>query len=120
MTRPSVPLGHALIVLGMALVIAWQFLPMLPIVTAMALVGRGVILTLQARPRTMRTDSLMLINLCVYASLVCLAIVAQSKQVLQTAGTNVSLSMLLDHSLAIVLLLGLVYEVLSRLSQPTA
>lgn len=110
--------GPLLISSGVILILAAQLWPLLPAVTAMALIGRGSVLTLQARPRTIRQDSLVLVNLSVYGVLVSLAIVAQSNAVLDS-GSRVGLGMLLDHSLAIVLLLGLIFRVFYRLSQPT-
>ena len=112
-------LGYALIAGGLLLILAAQFLASLPVVTAMALVGRGAMLTLQTRPRTARQDSLVLVNLSIYGLLVSLAIVAQSNAVIQESTAQVPLGMLLDHSLAIVLMLGLVCNVYSRLSQST-
>lgn len=111
--------GPLLIGGGVLLILAAQFFTNLPAVSAIALIGRGVILTLRSRPRTVRQDSLVLVNLAVYGVLVCLAIVAQSNAVL-TSGSSVSLGMLLDHSVAIVLLLGLIFRVFYRLSQPTS
>lgn len=110
--------GPLLIGGGVLLIFAAQFWPVLPAVTAIALIGRGAILTLQGRPRTIRQDSLVLVNLSVYGVLVSLAIVAQSNAVIDT-GSTVGLGMLLDHSLAIVILLGLTFRVFYRLSQPT-
>ncbi len=111
--------GHLLIGVGMTLILAAQFWTYIPVVAAIALVGRGAVQTLQSRPRTNRQDSLIVLNLSIYSMLVCVAIVAQSNAVMQDAATRVSLSMLLDHAAAIVLLLGLVCGVFLRLSQPT-
>ena len=111
--------GNLLIGLGLALIVAAQFWTALPVVTAIALIGRGALLTLQSRPRSARQDTLAVVNLSVYSTLVCLAIVAQSNAVLQDSLASISLGMLLDHAVAIVLLLGLVCRVFLRLSQPT-
>ncbi len=111
--------SHVLIGVGMLIIFAAQFWASLPVVTAIALVGRGAIQSLRSRPRTSRQDSLILLNLSVYGTLVCLAIVAQSNAVLQTS-TGASLGMLLDHAAAIVLLVGLICSVFVRLSQPAA
>ena len=111
--------GHANIGLGMLIIVAAQFWNVLPVVTAIALIGRGAILTLQARPRTSRQDSLLVGNLTVYGTLVCLAIVAQSNLTMQASVARVSLGMLLDHAVAIVLVVGLIFSVYVRLSQPT-
>ena len=111
---------HVLIGAGLLMIFAAQFWAGLPVVTAIALVGRGAIQSLRSRPRTGRQDSLLVINLSVYGSLICLAIVAQSNIVLQTSSAQVSLGMLLDHAVAIVLLVGLVCSVFVRLSQPAA
>ena len=111
--------GDVLIGVGMLIVLAAQFWASLPVVTAIALVGRGAIQTLRSRPRTSRQDSLILLNLSVYGTLVCLAIVAQSNAVLQTS-SGASFGMLLDHAAAIVLLVGLIYGAFARLSQPAA
>lgn len=110
--------GPLLITGGVLLIFAAQFWPNLPAVTAIALIGRGAVLTLQSRPRTVRQDSLLVVNLAVYGVLVCLAIVAQSNAVLES-GSSARLGMLLDHSLAIVLVLGLIFRVFQQLSQPT-
>ncbi len=112
--------GDVLIGVGMLIVFAAQFWASLPVVTAIALVGRGAVQTLRSLPRTSRQDSLILLNLSVYGTLVCLAIVAQSNAVLQTSTTRASLGMLLDHAAAIVLLVGLICSVYYRLSQPVA
>jgi len=111
--------GYATIGLGVLLIVAAQFWTVLPVVTAIAMIGRGAILTLQSRPRTSRQDSLVVLNLTVYGTLVCLAIVAQSNTVLQASNARVSLGMLLDHATAIVLVTGLIFGVFYRLSQPT-
>lgn len=111
--------GYCFIGGGVLLIVAAQFWPSLPAVTAIALIGRGAVLTLQSRPRTPRQDALILVNLSVYSVLVCLAIVAQSNAVLQSSAAQVRLSMLLDHSAAIVLLAGLIGSVFSRLSETT-
>jgi hypothetical protein len=110
--------GPVLITCGLLVIVAGQFSSAVPIVTGIALIGRGAIVTLQSRPRTIRQDSLALLNLCVYGTLVCLAIVAQSNAILQTSG-RMSLGMLLDHSAAIVILLGLTWRVFFQISQPT-
>lgn len=112
--------GYVLIGVGMLIIFAAQYWASLPVVTAIALVGRGAIQTLRSRPRTGRQDSLILLNLSAYGTFVCLAIVAQSNAVLQTSVSRVSLGMLLDHATAIVLLIGLIYSVFVRLSQPAA
>lgn len=111
--------GPALISCGLIVILAGQFWSFLPIVTAIALIGRGAIITLQAPPRTSRQDSLVVLNLSVYGTLVCLAIAAQSNAVLQATATRVNLGMLLDHSVAIVILLGLICRIFYRISQPT-
>ncbi len=111
--------GHALIGTGVLLIVAAFFLPQVPMVTALALIGRGAVLTLQTNIRTARQDSLVMINLATYGVLVCLAIVAQSNAVLQESQQRVGLMMLLDHAAAIVILLGLVTRVYFRLIQPT-
>ena len=110
--------GPALLGLGMGLVICGQFYRDFPIVTAMAIVAWGAILTLYERPRTSRQDILSILNLVIYSSLVCLAIVAQSQHVLRHASGQVHPIMLLDHAAAIVVLLGLCVQVTRRLSQP--
>lgn len=111
--------GYWFISGGVLLIVAAQFWTSLPAVTAIALIGRGAVLTLQSRPRTPRQDSLILVNLSVYSVLVCLAIVAQSNDVLQSSAAQIRLSMLFDHSAAIVLLAGLIGSVFSRLSETT-
>lgn len=112
--------GHALIGTGILLVLMAQLLNHVPIVTAIALIGRGAVLTLQANPRNSRQDSLVMLNMAVYGMLVCLAIVAQSNAVWQDSTHRVDITMLLDHATAIVILMGLFYRVFFRLIQPTA
>ncbi len=112
--------ADVLIGAGLLIIFAAQFWAGLPLVTAIALVGRGAIQMLRSRPRTSRQDSLLVIHLSVYGTLICLAIVAQSNVVLQTSSAQVSLGMLLDHAVAIVLLVGLICGVFVRLSQPAA
>ena len=111
--------GPALIGLGLLVIVAAPLWTALPVVTAIALIGRGAVLTLQSSPRTTRQDSLIVVNLAVYSTLVGLAIVAQSNAVLHVATEPVSLAMLLDHASAIVVLAGLLYRVFTQLSQPT-
>lgn len=110
--------GHFLIGGGVLLILAAQFWPVLPAITAIALIGRGAVLILQSRPRTVRQDSLVLINLAVYGILVCLAIIAQSNAVARDSATQVSLGMLLDHSAAIVVIAGLICRTFQRFGQP--
>ncbi len=112
--------AHVLIGFGLLIIFASQFWAGLPVVTAIALVGRGAIQTLRSRPRTGRQDSLMVLNLSVYGLLASFAIVAQSNGVMQASAARASLGMLLDHAVAIVLLVGLVCSVFARLSQPAA
>ena len=111
--------GAALISVGLLVIVAALFWPAAPVVAAIALIGRGAVLTLQSSPRTPRQDSLVVVNLAVYSTLVGLAIVAQSNAVLHMSTKPVSLAMLLDHAAAIVILAGLLYRVFSQLSQPS-
>lgn len=111
--------GHLFIGVGLLIAFAGQFWTVLPIVTGMALIGRGAVLSLESQPRTSRQDSLIILNLAVYGTLVSLAIVAQSNAVMMSSQGQVSLGMLLDHAAAIVLLVGLSFKVFFRLSQPT-
>ena len=110
--------GPVLISCGLLLIAAGQLSSTMPIVTGIALIGRGAIVTLQSQPRTIRQDSLVLLNLCVYGTMMCLAIAAQSNALLQTS-QPMGIGMLLDHSVAIVILLGLIFRVFFRISQPT-
>ena len=112
--------GPALICLGLGLVVLAHFESSGPVVTPLALVGWGALLTLHAKPRTRQQDSLSMLNLVVYSSLVCLAIVAQSHAMLQRPASRISLPMLLDHAGAIVLVIGLAAQVVRRISQPLA
>jgi len=112
-------LGYWLIGVGLLIAFAGQYWPTLPIVSAIAMIGSGVIQTLLSRPRTSRQDSLIVVNSTVYCTLIGLAIVAQSNAVLQDSLTQARLSMLLDHAVAIVLLVRLMLSVFFRLSQPT-
>ena len=112
--------GPALLSLGLGLIVCGQFYRELPIVTAMAVVAWGALLTLYERPRTSRQDVLSILNLVIYGSLICLAIIAQSQFVLKHANGRVHPIMLLDHAAAIVFLMGLSIQVMRRLSQPLA
>jgi len=111
--------GHVCVGLGVLVIAAAQFWTALPVVTSIALIGRGAILTLQSGRRTNRQEALIVVNTAVYGTLVCLAIVAQSNAMLQASMADVSLVMLLDHAAAIVVTAGLIVGVYSRLSQPT-
>jgi len=111
--------GTALIAVGLLVIVAAPYWTAAPIVAAIALIGRGAVLTLQAGPRTTRQDSLVVVNLVVYSTLVGLAIVAQSNAVLHASTEPASLAMLLDHAGAIVILAGLTCRVFSQLGQPT-
>jgi hypothetical protein len=111
--------GPLLAGLGLLLIVSFQFWEAAPLATAIALIGRGVVLSIEARPRSSRQETLVVLNLSVYGLLTCLAIAAQSQGVLKIAAAPIRFSMLLDHSLAIVVLLGLMVHVGSRLSQVT-
>lgn len=112
--------GPMLIGLGLALIGLAPFWPASPQVTAIALVAWGALSTLHARPRTSSQDALTMVNLTIYCSLVCLAIVAQSHAVMKQGVESVSAAMIFDHAAAIVLLLGLAGNVVQRLSEPLA
>jgi len=118
--RPALLGGPALLGSGLLIVVLAQFWPGWPVVTGIALVGWGALVALNASPRSRRQDSLSMVNLTVYSSLGCLAIVAQSHAVLRQGADSVSPAMLFDHAAAIVLMLGLAAHVVRRLSQPLA
>lgn len=107
-----------MIAVGLLLVVLAQFWLRVPVVAALALVGWGAVLTLHQRPRTSRQDSLSIVHLTIYSSLICLAIVAQSNCVLQESGNRIHPTMLIDHAAAIVMLIGLAAHVAGRISQP--
>lgn len=112
--------GPALIGGGLLLVLLAQIGPGMPVVAPIALVGWGAVLTLQSRLRTRRQDALSVVHLATYITLVLLAIVAQSNLVLQEAGGRISPAMLLDHTAAIVLVIGLAAHMVRRICQPSA
>lgn len=112
--------GPVLISVGLSTVVAAQIWPALPVVATIVLIGWGAILTLYASPRTARQDALSIINLTVYATLVCLAVIAQTHRASNSPGGRVELLTLVDHSAAIVLLLSLAAHVCRRVFQPLA
>ena len=66
--------GPLLIGTGLAIVLAAQFLPAIPLATAIALIGIGATLTLE---RNHHGELLLALNFVIYAALVALAITAQ-------------------------------------------
>jgi len=94
--------GPMLIGAGLAIVFAAQLWPVVPIATAIMLIGCGATLTLLSRSRT--GDGLLAwVNLVSYSLLVCLAIVGQADAV----QGRVELPLLADHAAAAILLLVL-------------
>ncbi len=114
----SLTRGPALIGAGLFVIAAAQFWPAVPVIATMVLIGWGSVLTLHSSPRTSRQDTLSLVNLVLYTTLVGLAIVAQSHRALQHVPEQADLAMLVDHSAAIMLLFALAAHVFRRICQP--
>ena len=112
--------GPLLICSGLFIIVLTHFWLDWPVVSGIALVGWGALRTLHSGSRSAGQDALSMVNLTIYSSLVCLAIVAQSQVVLKQGAEKASTIMLFDHAAAIMLILGLASHVARRLSQPLA
>ncbi len=92
--------GPLLIAGGLAWVLLAQLWPGLPFVSALVLIGCGTSMQLADRKRS----NLILANLAAYTSVVSLAIAAQWDLVLKPVTGHLEVVMLVDHAVAIVLL----------------
>ena len=95
---------------GLAILLAAQMVEGIPVATSMSLVAWGAVRLAMARPHG---GKLAVVNLAIYVLLVGFAIASQLHSV-QHSEKRMSLLMLADHALAIVLLIGLAVDTLSR------
>jgi hypothetical protein len=104
--------GAALIGVGLTVVVAAHLVAGVPIAAATVLIGWGTLLTVASRPHG---GPLAMLNLPVYGCLGSFAIASQTHAAL---GSNVGrLPLLVDHALALVLLVGLTIDTARRLLQ---
>jgi hypothetical protein len=106
--------GAALIVVGLAVVVVAQFEAGVPIAAAIVLVGWGALDNIASRPRS---GGLALLNLPVYGCLGSFAIASQTHAALGSNVDRLSLLLMVDHALAIVLLVGLTIHTVQRALQ---
>ncbi len=100
--------------MGLGVVLVAQLCTVVPIATAMMLVGCGATQILATGSR--RSQRLTAVNLMVYAALVCFAIAAQTHTAISGPASRVGLLLWLDHSVAVLLLAATV----GLLSNPRA
>ena len=93
------------------MVIVAQLVGGLPVAVAMALIAWGVLLTLLMQPLSQK---LALLNLVVYAVLVGFTIASQAHAAQQGVHGRLNLLTLVDHLLAVALLVALVEYTLRR------
>ena len=96
--------GPLLIGVGLAVVLAAQLWPVLPLAAAIAMIGWGATLTLK---RHHHNELLLALNLVVYSSLTGLAILAE-------LSLRSDLLVLVDESLALVLGLSSLIDTMRR------
>jgi len=108
--------GVLLIGVGLAIVALAQLAAGVPIAAAIVIIGWGTFLSTASRPHG---NLLGLLNLPVYVCLGSLAIASQADAAIDQGAGQVSLILLVDHALAIVLLVGLTIHTVRRLSQAT-
>ncbi len=114
--RTSETNGAALIGIGLVIVLTAQVVPAVPIAAAIALVGWGAQLTLFSS----RHNSLLgLVNLPVYATLVSFAVASQIHAELDADLGKVPLHLVIDHALAVLLLVGLTLHTTRHLTSET-
>ena len=106
--------GTALIGVGLAVVVLAQWKAGVPLAAAIVLIGWGALLSILSRQRS---GMLGLLNLPVYVSLGSFAIASQTNGALRSDDGQVSLLLLVDHTLAIVLIVGLTLHTVRRLQQ---
>ena len=109
--------GAVLIGIGLAVVITAQLRAGVPIAAAIVIIGWGASLSIESRERC---GSLSLLNLPVYGCLGIFAIASQTHTALGGEVGKISLLLLVDHALALVLLVGLTLHTASRLLQKSA
>jgi hypothetical protein len=102
--------GAALIGVGLAVVVVAQLIAGVPIAAAIVLIGWGALLSIASGP-------MALLNLPVYGCLGSFAIASQTHAAL---GGRLSLLLLVDHALAMVLLVGLTIHTVRRLLPTSA
>jgi hypothetical protein len=96
--------GALLIGVGLAVVAVAQWQAGVPIAAAIVLIGWGALLSIASGPRS---GSLGLLNLPVYGCLGSFAIASQTHAALNSDVGQLSLLLLVDHTLAMVLIVGL-------------
>lgn len=112
--RESEKRGAALIGAGLIIVAMAHWMGGAPIAAAIVLIGWGALLSVLSRPRS---ELLGLMNLPVYGILVSIAIASQTHAALHSDAGQVGLLLLVDHTLAMVLLVGLTLHTVRRLLQ---
>jgi len=117
-SQNSQPLGPLLIGFGLVIVLAAQIFPAIPIASAMMLIGWGATLILGSG--SLRSQLLLVINLLIYATLICFAISAQSHAALNGPSRRIDLLLWADHGAALLLLLLTIKWVMGRIGSPTA
>ena len=108
--------GALLVGAGLAIIAIAQLSAGVPIAAAIVIIGWGTFLSVACRPHG---SLLGLFNLPVYVCLGSLAIASQSHAAIDQGPGQVSLMLLVDHALAIVLLVGLTIHTVRRLSHAT-
>ena len=108
----------ALIFCGLAVVLWSQVWPVVPIASAVVLIGWGA--TLAVLNRAGRQEWLALTNLAVYLSLTCLTVVAQTNAALTGPAGRVETLVLIDHLAAVALLVIVTRGVLRQVIEPLA
>ena len=106
--------GAALIGVGLIVVVAAHLVAGVPIAAATVLIGWGALLTVATRPHG---GQLAMLNLPVYGCLGSFAIASQTLAALGSDVGRLSLPLLVDHALALVLLVGLTIDTARRLLQ---
>ena len=88
---------------GLLWIAAAQMIEDVPVAAAIAVIALGILQHLQAKESG---SMLVAVNFVVYAALVALAVASQTHATLSTPGANVGLPLLVDHALAITLLVA--------------
>ncbi len=115
--RESQKRGVLLIGVGLIIVAAAQWQTGVPIAAAIVLIGWGALLSIASGPRT---GSLGLLNLPVYGCLGSFAIASQTHAALNGDVGQLSLLLLVDHTLAMVLIVGLTIHTVRHLQQTSS
>ena len=109
--------GALLIGVGLAVVAVAQWQAGVPIAAAIVLIGWGALLSIASG---LRSGSLGLLNLPVYGCLGSFAIASQTHAALNSDVGQLSLLLLVDHTLAMVLIVGLTIHTVRRLLPTSA